>query len=223
VTTFALVHGGNHGAWCWDLVVPELKRRGADAITMDLPIDDPSAGLEEYVAAVLAALEGAPHDVCIVGHSMGGVIAPVVAERRSCGRLVLLAAVIADPGGVMLEPSYDERYLAATSFDQEGRAFFDPEAAKRWFYHDCSPEVADWAVGLLRPQGIRIRDQSSPLESWPDNPLSYVLCTQDRIIDPAWARVTLPERFGIVPHEIDSSHSPFLSCPAELAELLVRL
>src|SRR5262245_38816966 len=34
---FILVHGGFHGAWCWDRVVPELEKLGHEALALDLP------------------------------------------------------------------------------------------------------------------------------------------------------------------------------------------
>ena len=34
---FILIHGGFHGAWCWDRVVPELERLGHQALALDLP------------------------------------------------------------------------------------------------------------------------------------------------------------------------------------------
>jgi pimeloyl-ACP methyl ester carboxylesterase len=35
--TFILVHGGWHGAWCWNKVLPLLKEKGVNAIAIDLP------------------------------------------------------------------------------------------------------------------------------------------------------------------------------------------
>lgn len=35
--TFILVHGGWHGAWCWNKVVPLLKAKGYKVIAPDLP------------------------------------------------------------------------------------------------------------------------------------------------------------------------------------------
>ena len=43
MTTFALVHGAWHGAWCWEPVMAELERRGHRAVAVDLPCDDPAA------------------------------------------------------------------------------------------------------------------------------------------------------------------------------------
>src|SRR4029453_13742 len=55
VTTFGLVHGAWHGAWCWEYLVDELDARSFAAIAPDLPIDDASAGLAEYAQAALDA------------------------------------------------------------------------------------------------------------------------------------------------------------------------
>ena len=34
---FVLVHGGHHGAWCWEKLTPELEARGYDVLAIDLP------------------------------------------------------------------------------------------------------------------------------------------------------------------------------------------
>jgi len=36
VTTFGLIHGAWHGAWCWERLIPELERRGHRAVAVDL-------------------------------------------------------------------------------------------------------------------------------------------------------------------------------------------
>src|SRR6516165_3586769 len=72
---FVLVHGGFHGAWCWDRVIPELRRLGHDALAVDLPghgqrrgETEPTtfAGRTDAIVSVLL-----PGDV-LVGHSGGG-------------------------------------------------------------------------------------------------------------------------------------------------------
>ena len=44
MSIFILIHGGAHGGWCWDRLVPELEARGHEAIAPDLPgmANDPS-------------------------------------------------------------------------------------------------------------------------------------------------------------------------------------
>ena len=60
MATFVLVHG----ALCWERLIPEVEALGHQAIAVDLPIDDPAAGLAEYaeVVARLVPDESAPDD-----------------------------------------------------------------------------------------------------------------------------------------------------------------
>ncbi len=78
---FVLVHGGFHGAWCWDRLVPELARRGHSTVTVDLPGHgarvDEEATLLGYRDAVVEVLE--PGDT-LVGHSMGGFDVSLAAD-----------------------------------------------------------------------------------------------------------------------------------------------
>ncbi|MDZ4266153.1 MAG: esterase, partial [Mycobacterium sp.] len=53
-----------------------------------------------------------------------------------------------------------------------------------------------------------------------DLPRSFIVCEQDRSM-PRWLADTVARRLGVEPLSIDASHSPFLSRPRELAELLV--
>src|SRR4051794_28694438 len=97
MTTFALVHGAWHGAWCWERLAPELEARGHHVVAMDLPIEDTEATFTDYADVVVAALED-DDEVVVVGHSLAGQIIPLVPERRPVRRLVYLCAVIAGPG-----------------------------------------------------------------------------------------------------------------------------
>jgi pimeloyl-ACP methyl ester carboxylesterase len=55
VAAYALIHGGGGSAWGWHLVVPALGERGHQAVAVDLPIDDESAGWWDYADAVVDA------------------------------------------------------------------------------------------------------------------------------------------------------------------------
>ena len=48
MTTFGLVHGAWHGAWCWERLTPLLRQAGHDVVAMDLPVDDNSASFDTY-------------------------------------------------------------------------------------------------------------------------------------------------------------------------------
>lgn len=99
MSTVVLVHGAWHGAWCWELLVPELERRGHRAIVVDLPCDDRDATLADYADVVAEAMNACSDgDTVVVGHSLAGHVLPLVAARRPVSRLVFLCAMVPDPG-----------------------------------------------------------------------------------------------------------------------------
>ena len=83
IATFLLIPGAATGPWYWDLVAAGLRRRGHEAIAVDLPCEDDDAGLAEYADAAVAAIgERDPEHLAVVGHSLGGFTASLV-----CGRV----------------------------------------------------------------------------------------------------------------------------------------
>jgi alpha-beta hydrolase superfamily lysophospholipase len=56
MATFVLIHGAGDVGWYWHLVAAELRARGHDTVSPDLPCDDDSAGLPEYAATARRAL-----------------------------------------------------------------------------------------------------------------------------------------------------------------------
>ena len=49
------------------------------------------------------------------------------------------------------------------------------------------------------------------------------MCRNDRLFPVAWLRDVIRQRLGVEPHEIDSGHTPALSHPVELTDLLERI
>jgi len=222
---FVLVHGAYHGAWCWDLVGDELVQRGHRVVTMDLPIEDSAAGLLDYRDAVLAAADGLPAPV-VVGHSMAGAVIPLVAAIWPASRLVFLSAFVPWPGRSLnqlraSEPLETYR-LSKVEFEDLGDKVWliGAATARELFFHDLSDEMASWAQQRLRPQSYRVFEEPSPLRSWPDVSSAYIVCQQDRVLDPDWSRATARDRLGVTAIELNGGHSPFLGRPAELASAL---
>jgi pimeloyl-ACP methyl ester carboxylesterase len=93
MATFVLIHGAADSGWFWHLVDPELRARGHHVVTMDLPCEDDSAGLVEYVDTVIHAI-GDRKDLVVVAQSFGGFTAPLVCERVPVVLMVLVAAMV---------------------------------------------------------------------------------------------------------------------------------
>jgi pimeloyl-ACP methyl ester carboxylesterase len=236
---FVLVHGGFHAAWCWDRTIPELNRLGHEAIAVDIP----GHGTRLHEESTLANRRDAIVDVLrtgdvLVGHSGGGFDITLAADAASdlVAHTVYLAAALPREGRTYPEAmamrnsedgSFDAdvgEMLGHLSFGDDGAMSFATfEGAWRYFYHDCDEQTARSAFQRLCPE--RFGDTTTTPVSVPrfwaaDLPRSYILCLQDRS-KPRWLSDVVIERLGVEPLTIDSSHSPFLSRPAELAELLV--
>lgn len=223
---FALVHGSYHGAWCWDFVRPELERLGHRVTTIDLPISDPTLGAEAYAQAVDDALDPASAPV-VVGHSMAGLVIPLVAARRPVERLVFVSAFLPSPGRSANEQRSTERIdnqlppkVAQWTDLGDNVWMIGPGTATELFYHDAPAAVGRWATQRLRPQSFRVFEETTPLDAWPNVESRSIVCRSDRAINPVWVRAAARERLGVEPIELDGGHAPFLTRAVELARLL---
>ena len=225
----ALVHGSYHGAWCWDLLRPELERLGHRVITMDLPISDPTLGAADYARTVESVLEPGSEPV-LVGHSMAGLVIPLVAANRPIRRLIFLAAFLPSPGRSANDQRASEPIdgrVPPTTAEWidigENVWMVGPKTATELFFPDATPAVARWATQRLRPQSYRVTSETTPLEAWPDVECRSIVCRDDRAINPAWVWAAARERLGVEAVELSGGHSPFLTRPVELALALDQL
>jgi hypothetical protein len=226
VTALVLVHGSYHGAWCWERLAPELERLGHTVTAVDLPIRDPAAGASAYADAIEAQVDWA-EPPAIIGHSTAGLTIPIVATRRPVRQLVFLTAMLPKPGLSANEQRAAEPIDGAgPSGSAEWTDLGDdvwlvgPKTATEMFFPDAAPLDAAWAASKLRPQSYRPMNELTPLTEWPDVALAYIVCRDDRAVNPDWARLAVRERLGIEPVEIDGGHSPFITRPMELAALI---
>jgi pimeloyl-ACP methyl ester carboxylesterase len=230
VTTFVLVHGAWHGAWCWGEVPARLASAGHRTVAVDLPCDDPHAGWTAYADTVMSSLAGVDDELVVVGHSLGGGVIPLVAAQRPVEELVFLCSFPPMVGrslddSVQAEPELTEpraRAWRECRDAQDRYVWPDFDSAAYSMYHDCSEEDARWAFAQLRPQGAAPFAERWPLEAWPDVPVTFITCLDDRMGSSSALRRVARERFGVEPIEIRGSHSPFVSQPGALTEALLR-
>lgn len=230
MTTFALVHGAWHGAWCWELLAPLLQQERHDVVAMDLPCGDASASFETYAAVVCAALDGCNDDVVLVGHSLGANTIPLVATRRPVRHLVYLCAAVPAidqslfdqiVGADMMLPGWD---AGLSEPDAESRTtWVDPDCARALLFADCDERTVEAAFDRLRPQARYPSTLPFSLPEFPAVSCTSVICREDRMVNPDWSKRVARDRLGADIVELPGSHSPFLSRPKALADVLLRL
>lgn len=205
-----LVHGAWHGAWCWDLLVPELEARGWTPSVVDLPSasGSPAAGVREDAEVVREAIAALTGRVTVLAHSYAGV--PVGEAAQAADRLVYLAAHLLEPGESVVSPLGGPWY-------EPGTTLLDvPEPARDLLFADLPDDLASWAAGRLRPQSARSFEDQVTAAAWQTVSTTSIVCADD-VAFPAPFADRLRAHGALV---LPGSHSPFLARPAHLAELI---
>ncbi|MDP3899152.1 MAG: alpha/beta hydrolase [Mesorhizobium sp.] len=223
--TFLLVHGSWHGPWCWDLLRPALERRGYGSVTIDLPScgADPArlGTLADDAATVSAAAAAIPGDVVVVGHSYGGAVITEATYGPNVRRLVYLGAFMPDTGRTFVSYLPPGDFPPYVGLRDDGSSAVPDGQSVPAFYADCDPGLANWATGQLRLQSQRIFGHPITTAAWRSLPSTYLVLTQDNALPPDFQRMFAAQASEV--REFVSSHSPFLSRPDDLAELLISI
>jgi pimeloyl-ACP methyl ester carboxylesterase len=209
------------------MLTPLLTDRGHHVIAPDLPCDDPAATFDDYAEVVCDAL-GRRDDVVVVGHSLAGHTIPLVAARRPVRRLVYLCALVPELGRSLTDQLREDTemlnpvYLKALGKTDElrRRAWVDEELARSLLFGDTDDEVARATFERLRPQALYPYAKPFSLGSFAAVASTYIVCADDRLVSPQWSKRIAHDRLGAELVELPGSHSPFLSRPAHLADVL---
>ncbi|MEV6636961.1 alpha/beta fold hydrolase [Actinoplanes sp. NPDC051470] len=179
----------------------------------------------------------------VVAHSMGGTVATLAAELAPelISELVYLAAFAPsgrpalayvfseENAGELVSPNLigDPAAIGALRLDtgDAGRR----AALREAFYQDVDEGTAEAALTLLGtdgPIGIAAEPIMVTADRFGSIPHTYVVCRQDNALRPALQRRLITEIDALSARptrviELDSSHSPFFSQPAVLADSIV--
>lgn len=208
--TFLLVPGAGGDAWYWHRLVPELAARGHDAVAVELPAADSSAGLDRYAEVVVEAGSDRGRLV-VVGQSLGGFTAPLVCDRLAVRALVLLNAMIPRPGETAGEWWASTGHVMPNDFD-----------VTTHFFHDVPADIRAEGLAGGNQQTDRPFADPWPLDAWPDVETRVIAGTDDRFFPIDFQRRIARQRLGIEPETLPGGHLVALSRPAELADVLVR-
>jgi len=112
MAVFVVAHGAWSAGWAWKKMRPLLRERGHELFSPTHTglgershLAHPGIDLEAHVADILAVLQTEDlHELILVGHSYGGMVATVVADRASerIAQLVYLDAFVPRDGESLL-------------------------------------------------------------------------------------------------------------------------
>lgn len=233
MANFVLIHGGIQGGWVWKRVVALLRAAGHEAYAPTLTgcgerthLLTRDMGLEIHVQDVVNVLEYEDlQEVVLVGHSYGGTVVTVVADRarERIAHLVIVDGAQPLPGQSMLD-----------SWGQD-----DPQAVQG--LERYVQETGDgWRVMPMHPHEFGVTDEADvrwlqkmdtphPYKTFQDPahydlervsslPQTIIVCTGDQpppTEPPVWAN---RKRFRTVA----SGHAVNVIAPKELTAVLLE-
>lgn len=222
MATFVLVPGAGGGTWFWHKLIPELKARGHQAIPVDLPTGDESAGLKEYADTIVATGQN-KGPVVLVAQSMAGFSAPMACDRLPVELLVLVNPMVPAPGETPGEywTNTGQQQAAAEYAASQGRpAEFD---LIQTFFHDVLTEITEEAMAQGEPpQADKPFSEPWPLTEWPDVATKFIQGREDRLFPLTFQQRVAKERLGITVDAIPGGHLNALSQPAAMANQLTE-
>ena len=229
MATLVLAHGAWSSAWAWKKVRPLLRARGHELLTPTLTglgerghHASPAVDLETHISDVTAALDFEDlRDVVLLGHSYGGMVATGVADRmpERLRQLIYLDAFVPTEGRCLLDylPAGTREHMVANAADG-WRVPANPIPP------DTSPEDVAWIEPRRMPQPIRTFQQPLRLKRGETTlPRSYIYCRLAPMGDPFRQFAERAKREGWRYYELDASHSPNVTAPVALADLLAEI
>ena len=237
MSTFVLIAGAWHGAWCWQKIVPLLEAQGHRVRTPDLPgtgadTSDPAkVTLEDWARFVADTIAAEPEPVVLVGHSRGGVVISRAAELnpQAIRRLVYVSGYLLPAGSTLAETARgdQESLVPPNMIPAQGGVTCNlrDSVIRDALFGLCSDADYEFASARLRPEPLkplvtplRVTDQRYGRVM-----RTYIECSQDRAITLGAQRrmqMALPCDPVLT---LASDHAPFFSQAAALAQMLGSL
>src|SRR5688572_1387915 len=179
--------------------------------------------LQTHIADVLGTLTFENLcDVILIGHSYGGVVATGVAAAapERIRTLVYLDAFVPRSGQCVLDllPARTRETMAHLTPARDGGIFVPPAPLPP----DTAPEDVAWATPLRRPQPIETVRQVLEFDEARLPRRAYIYCTRTAPGDPFRPSAERARREGWAYFELDASHNPHITVPAQLLEILEK-
>lgn len=233
MTTFVVAHGAWSAGWAWKRMRPRLRALGHEIFTPTytglgerVHLANREIGLNTHIQDVLGVLECEDlHDVVLLGHSYGGMVATGVADAAAgrLSQLVYLDAFVPRDG----QSAFDlqNETARARMIDSAKTAGDGWLIAQNPMPPDTAPDDVEWARPRRFKQPFNTFNDRIKLTGAVERlPRTYIYCLKAGPGDNfrQFADRAKSEQ-GWRYRAIDASHNPHITVPDALTALLVGL
>jgi pimeloyl-ACP methyl ester carboxylesterase len=244
--TFVLVHPAWLGGWCWKKIAPLLRAHGHHVYTPTLTglgervhLSNSEISLATHIEDVANVLEFEDlRRVVLVGSSSGGMVITGIADRapERIAHLVYMDAFVPEDGQSLVDllPA-DRRQAMEDLVKAEGQGWLlprfaplPPEKIVRDIWGVTSDDDVSWMMARLKPTPFK--HFTDPLKRTKpaavDLARTFIRCRQFQFgKHPAFDRHAkmAQQTPGWRYRELATPHLPYITHPAEVAEVLFDL
>jgi len=238
MATFVLVHGGWHGGWCWQKVIPFLEAAGHEVYAPTLTglaerasELSPEVGLETHIQDIVGLItEKNLHGVILVGHSSGGMVITGVVDQvpERIAHLVYLDTFVPRDGESMADVSPVVIGLLRKQAQSHGDGY---KVASRGTYGVTTEPDLSWVLRSVTPQPLKTFEQPLHLKNpaiVSAKPRTHIACTGLGCFRSLMRRILArralpPTEAGWRQRQLPTGHCAMITMPRELADLLLEV
>ena len=220
VKNIVLVHGAFADGSSWAKVIPLLKAKGYNVIS----VQNPLTSLADDVAAtkrVIAAMDG---PVLLAAHSYGGMVITEAGNDPKVAGLLYVCALV---------PNDDQSAVDVTKavppapgsgefqLDASGYLTMSNKGIHNYFAQDLPSVERDVIYATQVPWAAKGTTDKISTAAWKNKPSWVIVGANDQTVPPALERAeaTMIKATTI---ELQSSHVPMLSQPDKVAAFIIK-
>lgn len=235
--TYVLVHGAWQAPYVWDAVRSDLEKKGNNVMVVELPghgkdqTPTYQLSLDVYANNVISAILKAEGKVILVGHSMGGMVVTQVAEKipSKISKVVYIGAFLPATGQALTDLAYSDpdSKLGPLLIPSEDKLTLDvrQDSLTDLFIGDGAQKEKDLVIANYRPEPAIPFTNTVSLSTSNFGSVEkvYIKTLQDIVISPGLQDRMIAVAGIKTVYSVNTSHSPFLSQPKAVSDLLLKI
>lgn len=216
--TVVLVHGAWADGSSWSRLISLLQAKGVNVVA----VQNPLTSLADDIATTRRALDKLQGPVVLVGWSYGGAVITEAGQNDNVKALVYVAAFALSEGMSVNETARD--YPPPSGFnhvqaDKDGFLTLTLEGVQQHLAQDVALEQTEVIFATQHPTHAGNFDGKVSVAAWATKPSWYVVCEQDRMIQPE-LQTAMAQKISANMTTLQAGHAPHISRTTEVAEVI---